>query len=144
MDDAAWSGAILLLLSLLFSVRRQPRRLAACANLSLVLVAASAMLVGGLLLDRGYLAQPVAIRVWHGVAFVLAWTPLAILHGRLPSEPGSRRFLDMMLLLAAIAVGSMLAVRLRAGMQPILVVAVLLASLAALFAGPRLARSERK
>lgn len=113
VNDAAWTGGLVLLLVLLLAERRVPRRHAMTVNLSLVGSVAVLQAIGSCLVDQGYIPVPVSVRAEGAGFFFLAWAPLAITLSRNYSEIGVSRTVHMIVVLAAGLVGSMLAVALR-------------------------------
>ena len=114
LDDAAWSAGLVLLIVMFVSERRLPQRFAWLGNL--VVLAAIAAIAGAAcwLLDRGAFATPLAQRLGQVAWFFVSWLPLTlVLSAPLPFATGGR-ILAVLMSLAALVLGSMLAVAFRA------------------------------
>lgn len=116
VDDAAWTGGLLLVVALLFAERRQPRRAAISGNLLVVAGVAILQSFGSVLADQSSQGLPVAHHLASAGSFLLAWAPLAITLGRnggpQAGEQGFRTVHTIVVLTAGL-MGSMLAVALR-------------------------------
>lgn len=132
VDDAAWSGCLLLLLILLTATRRLPARGAIGANLVVLFAVALLEAAACAVLDRGPWSEGVLRRLEGGAAFWLAFAPLAVC---LAAGRGPTRFLQVtrwLVVLVAALTGSMLAVAMRPGLTALGGVAALAALLGAL------------
>lgn len=116
VDDAAWTGGLLLLVSVLFAVRRQPRRAAIRGNLLVVAGVAILQSLGSVLADQSSRGLPASHHLASAGSFLLAWAPLAIALGRNSgpqAEERGFRTVHTIVVLTAGLMGSMLAVALR-------------------------------
>ena len=116
VDDAAWSGFLLLLLILLTATRRLPARGAIIANLVLLAAVACLEAAACAVLDRGPWSDGLLRRLEGGGAFFLAFAPLvvclAVGHGPTRSQQLTR----WLVVLVAALTGSILAAAMRPGL----------------------------
>lgn len=125
-DDATWIAGVVLVLILLLSEARAPRRFAAVCNLALLVGIAFVLSAAAAALDRGYLSVSLGGRAWQWLAFVLCWSPLVLLLSRTGAGSLFARSFHTIGVPAAAGIGSMLCVRLRSGVDvPAICAAVL-------------------
>jgi hypothetical protein len=127
LQDAAWGGGLVVLLILLVSVRRMPRRSAILANLSILAGVAGMQMLVALLLDRSVGFGDVASSLWGACAFFLAWSPLTITLSRNYRAMRYEMALSLLVVVAALVMGSMMAVGLKSSPDANVLLAVLLA-----------------
>ena len=127
VDDAAWTGGLLVLLVLLLAERRLPRRFAHLASLSLLAAVAIAQAIGAFLVDQSMATTGFTARAIGAGFFLLAWCPLAITVSRNNGGVIASGMLHMMVVLAAGLMGSMLAVALRTSPDMLVLAACALA-----------------
>jgi len=109
VEDAAWTAGLVVLVVLLLSERRLPRRYGAACNLLIVAAVAVLQALGGYLVDRSAWPPSVADRLLDGLGFFVAWSPLALTLSRNMGDG----LLPKLMVLCALMMGSMLAVALR-------------------------------
>ena len=127
LDDAAWVGGLVVLIILLLSVSRLPRRGAMLANLVMLACVAALQAFGTLLVDQAALAQSWGDRSLSALLFFAAWGPLAITLSRNSSIGGYARWIGWIVPSMALLVGSMVAVSLRSSPGPVVFLASALA-----------------
>jgi hypothetical protein len=127
VNDAAWTGGLVVLLVLLLAERRVPRRHAVTVNLSLVASLAILQSIGGCLVDQSSVATSFTVRAAGAGCFFLAWAPLAITLSRKSGEAVVSRAVHMTVVLTAGLMGSMLAVALRTSPDALVLTACALA-----------------
>lgn len=113
LDDAAWTGGLVLLIVFLFAEKRLPRRGAAAANLTVLGLVAVLQAVVAYLADQGAWTATPLDRAQDVGMFFLAWAPLTLVLSRQTSFEGVNRWLVAIVVLTAFVMGSMLAVALR-------------------------------
>ena len=127
VDDAAWTGGLLVLLVLLLAERRLPRRFAHLASLSLLAAVAIVQAIGAFLVDQSMVTTGFTVRATGAGFFFLAWCPLAITVSRNHGGVIASGMLHMIVVLAAGLMGSMLAVALRTSPDMLVLAACALA-----------------
>ena len=113
VDDAAWTGGLVVLVVLLLAQRRLPRRCAITANLSILLVLAVLQGIGGYLADQSPSLSGLSIRMVGVANFVAAWSPLSITVSRKSVTGTKEELVRKLVVLSAAAIGMMLSVALR-------------------------------
>ncbi|HEB52135.1 MAG TPA: hypothetical protein ENI87_02650 [bacterium] len=132
IDDATWTGALFVLVTLLLAEGRRPARCAIAANLTVLFLVSLLMGLVGMLADFGYQAATLGERLWQAASFVVSWAPLAILlTTRFPSGT-VRRAILIAVVVMALLLGSMHSVALRTAPEPRVLVAAAAAVIAAL------------
>jgi len=115
LDDAAWSGGLLVLLALLFAEPRLPRRAATASNLTLLMVFSLLLMCACLVLDQGPWSPGPLDRLFDAWMFCAAFAPLAVAASAPPLPGRSSRLLRRLIVLAFLLLGTMLGVGLRSG-----------------------------
>lgn len=120
LDDAGWSGGVVMLCILLAAEPRWPRRYARRTSIALLLLVAAVVTVLDWALDRAWFAAGLLARGWQIAAFTLAWAPLALTACRAvpPGEVRASRIPPWRILLVlagTLWLGSILSVALRPG-----------------------------
>lgn len=127
VDDAAWTGGLVVLLVLLLAQRRLPRRCAITANLSILLALAVLQGIGGYLADQSPSLSGLYIRIAGVANFVVAWSPLAITVSRKEASGAPKELVRNLMVLASGVIGMMLSVALRTSPDMIIYIASLIA-----------------
>ena len=115
LDDAAWSGGLLLFLALCLSEARRPLRAAIAANLLLLAALSLVLMTSCLLMDLGPWSAGPLDRLLHAAKFFVAFSPLAIALARAGGPHAPARLWRWAALFAFAALGTILSAALRAG-----------------------------
>jgi len=139
VDDAAWTGGAVVLVVLLLSERRLPRRSALICNLVTVAAISVLQVVAAYLADLNPWTSSLSSRAMGCLFFFAAWSPLAITLSRNSGAAARDKLVGKLVVLSAIVMGSMLAVALRSSPDTFVIGASVLAFLAAVCwaSGPR-------
>ena len=113
VQDAAWVAGLAVMLVLLLTHDRQPRRCAVRTNLCILGGIACLQATAGYLVDQSPTRSWTSARFLEMAWFLMAWAPLSITLSRKAGNGGMSRMLHMMVVLAAAITGSMQAVALR-------------------------------
>lgn len=113
VDDAAWTGCAVVLVVLLLTERRLPRRSAAISNLVTVAAISVLQAVGAYLADQSPWPSSLSDHAMGCVFFFAAWSPLALTLSRKSGPCFREQLLGRLVVLSALVMGSMLAVALR-------------------------------
>mgnify|MGYP001227936082 CR=1 FL=1 len=131
VDDAAWIGGAAVLLVLLLTERRLPRRCGVAVNL-VILAAISVLQSGGAYMaDLSPWPNSWADHLQSSGSFFLAWAPLSLTLCRKSGAGRMNQLLGKLVVLCALLMGSMLAVALRSSPSAFVVLSSALAFLGA-------------
>jgi len=128
VDDAAWTGGLVVLLVLLLAEGRMPGRCSALANLVMLFGMAVVQAIGSYLADQSPWITGWDIRAIGALSFLMSWAPLSIALSSNSGSSAASRLSRIMVVLAAGLLGSMQAVALRTSPDTLVLLASALAS----------------